>query len=271
MLVRKGTAQEGQEARSRGLVARPHWWAVLAVSLALMALVASLSTPTRGTPTGAGPNRSRGRQNPTGRRVLDGHGRQSSITGARSDAGARVAGGPADRAGAGDAPGTASGAGAGTPGQGTAASPTTVPTTAVVALPAATLVAPAASAAGSSPTTTSTAPPPTTVTTAAPAATRSEAEVGNLTYPDNVSATYTVPGGGPVQATATWSGSPDLTLTVSCPDRSAHRTGGSGLTVAVPAPSADDPGTCTVTVAEPTGVEATVSYTLDVDTAGGPS
>ena len=91
-------------------------------------------------------------------------------------------------------------------------------------------------------------------------------EVGNLTYPGNVSALYTVPASGLVTATATWSGAADLSLSIACPGRQTQQTGPTGLSVSVAGttPEGGSTGTCAVTIAEPTGTEATVSYSLSV-------
>ena len=118
-------------------------------------------------------------------------------------------------------------------------------------------------------TTTSTTPPvaPHHHHCRARPATRSE--VGNLTYPDNVTAVYEVPGTGQVGVTATWSGTPDLTSPSRAPTGRRTAPAAPASTVTVPAPAAGDPGTCSVTIAEPTGVEATVSYTLAVTSGPG--
>ncbi|MGH9091661.1 MAG: hypothetical protein ACRDZR_09835, partial [Acidimicrobiales bacterium] len=94
MRVRRGPAPEGEKARPLGLVARPHWWVVLAVSLALMALVASLSSATRGAALDAG-----GAARHVGRRIT-----ASGSTSAGRDHGPGASGartGPAPRTAAG--------------------------------------------------------------------------------------------------------------------------------------------------------------------------
>jgi hypothetical protein len=86
-----------------------------------------------------------------------------------------------------------------------------------------------------------------------------------LAYPGDVSASYPVTASGRLSASSTWTGTTDLTLSISCSGRQAQRTGTSGLSVAVgPAAAASDSPTCEVVIAEPQGTEATVSYTLTV-------
>jgi len=82
---------------------------------------------------------------------------------------------------------------------------------------------------------------------------------GNLSYPDDVSAQYPVATtGGEVSATATWSGTPTLVLEVSCAGGRQTQSGQSGLYVSLDAAA----GSCAVTLSEPAGTQATVSYTL---------
>lgn len=85
-----------------------------------------------------------------------------------------------------------------------------------------------------------------------------ESEPGNLEYPDDVSAAYPVTSGGGVSASATWTGTASLDLSLACPGGEIRQTGPSGLALSMAAPA----GQCTVTLSEPAGVEATVSYTL---------
>lgn len=263
---------ERGEARNRILVGRPRWWAVLAVSLALMALVASLSAGARGAP---GPAAGAEAHHPTLPAGRAGARDQSSahtpaVTPRAGPAGTSTAsagtgaapGGPAGQSGTASAspPDLVAGLEAGT-------SAVTVPTPAGGASGTAGTAAPPATTSTTRTTaTTATTAPPTTTTAAAGT---TQTEIGNLTYPDNVAAEYAVPGGGAVQVTATWSGTPDLTLSIACPARTARRSGASELSVSVPQPAPGNDATCTVAIAEPTGVEATVSYSLAVTTGGG--
>ena len=105
-------------------------------------------------------------------------------------------------------------------------------------------------------------PSATTTTTSPTASTRSE--VGNLTYPDNVTALYSFPEAGPLEATATWTGGAELTLSVACPGRTATKTGPSALSVSVPGGAPGNGDTCTVSISESTTLRAEVSYSIDV-------
>jgi hypothetical protein len=66
--------------------------------------------------------------------------------------------------------------------------------------------------------------------------------------------------GGEVSATSSRSGTPDLSISISCPTSNASQSGSSGLYVSV----TSSPGTCRVTVAEPSDGRATVSYTVSL-------
>jgi hypothetical protein len=124
----------------------------------------------------------------------------------------------------------------------------------------------------------STATPPATTPTTTPtvttpsgsgtsgtatSGTTTRSEVGNLTYPDNVSALYSFPDIGALEVTASWTGGGELTLSITCSGRTATRTGPSSLSVSV-AQGAAGGGTCTVSLSEPTSLRASLSYSLDV-------
>ncbi len=82
---------------------------------------------------------------------------------------------------------------------------------------------------------------------------------GNFQYPDDVAATYAVEtSGGVVSATAAWSGAAVLTIGVSCHGGARTSSGTTGLYVS----AVGDPGTCSITISEPPGVAAVVSYFL---------
>ena len=82
---------------------------------------------------------------------------------------------------------------------------------------------------------------------------------GNFQYPDDVAATYAVEtSGGVVSATAAWSGAAVLTIGVSCHGGALTSSGTTGLYVS----AVGDPGTCSITISEPPGVAAVVSYFL---------
>jgi hypothetical protein len=102
------------------------------------------------------------------------------------------------------------------------------------------------------------------VTTAGSRAEAAYPGAGNIEYP-TVSATYAAAGGGEITASATWTGTPTMQLSISCPDGiRATRSGASGLSVTVD-DGAGGGTSCEVTLAMPPDVAATVSYTLDVD------
>jgi hypothetical protein len=73
-----------------------------------------------------------------------------------------------------------------------------------------------------------------------------------------VSAAYPVASAGGLSASATWTGTPTLELSLDCPGGESEQAGSSGLSLSIAGPAGD----CTVTLSEPSGVEATVSYML---------
>ncbi|HVX23338.1 MAG TPA: hypothetical protein VHB02_18500 [Acidimicrobiales bacterium] len=135
--------------------------------------------------------------------------------------------------------------------------PTTAPRTTTTGAPTPTVAPPA-------PPTTAATPSVVTTTTQGyvPPHIASQTQPGSLGYPTPgvVSATYTVTtSGGVVSGTGTWSGTPDLSITVTCPGgATSSQQGPSGLSVSATCPS----GSASVTIAESTGVESTVSYNL---------
>lgn len=258
-----------REPGARVVAGRPRWWAVLAVLLALMALVASL---TSGSPaasrTGAAAGAIPARHSRRGAGVAVGRPSGQAERHAPSPSG--------DPATAGAAVPTSVGSRQATSGSGTgdAATATPAPSTYPSSPRPSSEALPATTARAALPTTPAATSTATTVATSTPAASGEPtgSEVGNLTYPDNVSALYSFPGTGPVEATATWSGTPELTLSISCVGRTSTRTGTSGLSVSVPQAVSGTTGTCTVSLTEPTGVRAQVSYSIDVhDSLGGGS
>jgi hypothetical protein len=245
------TGRPGTAGDYRG---RPVWWAVLAVALGLMALVAAMSFA--------------GRTGPT--RAADaGHERRA--TPASTAVAPPTGGRPAQ-----PLPTTVSTTAPMTPPLGTgtsaAAPPTTAPSTprGTVRPTTGSTLGPTGGTGGS---------PVTTVTSPADSSTTSPAEMtttttvpavqtfaGYLAYPDDVSATYQTGGGGTVSATATWTGTPTLSLTITCTSQHVSRNGESGISLAVTDDySAGVP--CNVTLAEPPSEEGTVSYSLSVSLA----
>ncbi len=259
-------------ARAGSTGARPRWWAVLAVSLGLMALVASLTAGSRGTPRaggprGGGPDGHSARGAPAAGRAGGGGLGTTSSPAAGSTAAGR------------DVPGSQGGQPA-SPKPGEAATGLAQRSTAVPSTPgpsaSTTSVPPTGPPTVTAPATTPTTTPTVTTTpsgaatsgTATPgtatSGTTTRSEVGNLTYPDNVSALYSFPDTGALEATASWAGGGELTLSIACPGRTATRTGPSSLSVSVAQGAADGGGTCTVSLGEPTSLRASLSYSLDV-------
>ena len=239
----------------------PRGWAVLAVVLALMALVAAVSAGPRDRVLVArrAPRTTADRvPSPGGSRPRSVTTRGRGRTGAAVPAGARAAVGrarvsasPTDLP---SAPGAVTeglpivaSASAGSSGQPAATGP------AASAPPTTPTAATTASAAGTPP-----AQPPATGT--------AQTDPGYLQYPDDVSARYQYPEGpSGLTAAVTWAGSSTLSLSVTCPGGQQSRTGPSGLQVDVAAGA----GECTVTLAEPQPVAGAVSYSLTIGPGAG--
>lgn len=89
---------------------------------------------------------------------------------------------------------------------------------------------------------------------------------GSLSYAAT-SASFSVAGGDTVSAEASWTGTPALQLAIACPSGvDLGRAGASPLSVLVD----DSPGagsSCTVTLELPQGVVAEVAYTLEIEPA----
>ena len=265
-------------------------WAVLAVALALMALVTSLSSeaghrspaalrrPVEGT---APATRSKGGPQPSGRSAHTGPGtRALRAVGAHDPrpprsaraahalvAGARA---PADSARAHRATGdvapqsTAAGSGARTPGILLESAGSRSPAAEPDLLPAGSAPPPNAAGSGSTGSPTSTAG---SGSTGSPTSTATRAYPGHASIdPPSTSASFAALGGSAVSARAVWTGTSSLELEISCAGGvSATRTGSSGLSLEVD--DARGSGNCTVKVSLPPGVQADVSFTLIVDPA----
>ena len=253
-------------------------WAVLAVALALMALVTSLSSGAghsspaslrRPVERMAPATRSRGASQPSSRSTHTGPGtRALRAVGAHDPrpprsaraahalvAGARA---PADSARAHRATGdvapqsTAAGSGARTPGILLESAGSRSPAAEPDLLPAGSAPPPNAAGSGS---------------TGSPTSTATRAYPGHASIdPPSTSASFAALGGSAVSARAVWTGTSSLELEISCAGGvSATRTGSSGLSLEVD--DARGSGNCTVTVSLPPGVQADVSFTLIVDPA----
>ena len=221
---------------------RPHWWAVLAVSVSLLALVAATS----GHPNASG-GREAARDESTGPH-------QSRST-APPPTAATTTTGP------GHGPSTM------TPATTPLPTPTTSATdgTRAVVRP---LSAPTTTAA-------TTAAAPTTTTTAAPADVSSVAAdvqpatpivlSGNLQQPDDASASSAFTGAGSMQVAVSSTSSVPLLLTVTCPSGTLDQAG--SLSFAVVIPNADGP--CDLVLKETVVQYVAVPYTVTIGPEGG--
>jgi hypothetical protein len=221
-------AEREPNRQSRGSVGRPHWWVVLAVTLSLMAMIAAVraSHPDHRTAgSNAPPTRSGQVATPPGTRPGVGTGPTTSTT----------------------APATTTTEEHGIPAAPPPSTTTTQPTVAGLVSDPAAASAPTASA----PSTTQPSVEHTNLT-----------YPGNLQYPDNIAVTLgfsTSPGA--VTVTASWNTDDQLQLQVHCdgsPEPSAE--GGPGLSVDAQSAGGD----CSATLAEPSGVEASLSYEIEV-------
>ena len=217
------------DASSHRRSGRPHWWAVLAVTLALMALVIANSDRSRRSSTDS--------ERPlvpsfAVRPTLPGHGSstQSPASAPETIGRASTGGNPATHAQPGETQ---------APNAGAVTAPTTSATLTI---------------------TPSTVP--SQVVTTSPSATGSlESYPGYLEAPDDISSSYPVSNpGGTVVATANWSGSTYLSLSIDCPSAHQESSGTSGLSIST---SSYD-SSCNITLQEPTNISGTVVYTLTI-------
>ena len=216
---------------------RPHWWAVLAVSVSLLALVAATS----------------------------GH---PDATGSR--AAASRASAPRHTSSSTAPPSTTSTTATTTtePGRGqSTVIPPTSPSTAAAAssTEAARVVV---RAAGPTPTTTTTtaAAPADGAGVAAPVQTVAPTELsGNLQQPDDASASYPFTGAGSMEVSASSTSSVPLLLTVTCPQGTVDQAGSSSVSVVIP----DADGPCDLVLKETVVQYVAVPYTLTIGPEGG--
>jgi hypothetical protein len=234
---------------------RPQWWAVLAVSLALMALVATVSSTRRHGTAGSLAVHTSSVRHPATRA-----GTRAAEVGAAPDLA------PPSTDSTGTTPTTAlriTPAVAGRTDVGTGTDTDAAPPSAPVATTTST-TAPAAA-----PVTVTDDPVTTTTAVAATAATSPDSPdvatyPGDFDAPDPVSATYPVGAtSGTVRASVTFSGTTTLDLSISCSggDQSQAVVSGGSLTEPVGG------GNCSVTLTEPAGVTGSVPYTLTVETS----
>jgi hypothetical protein len=267
----------GRSDSSRHQPAKPQWWAVLAVALGLMALVVAFSgsktvgqrviDPTvvhlglwpgtsaalEGSP-GTSPGDGAARRAGGARLVTLGTTHLPGVSGGTTASNARAATPSATATASGKPtagdPGTPAGK-SGT-GDGGATTVTTTPASPTGTVPGGT--------GGRAPptTTTTTITTPVATTTTVPG---NQDESGNLVFPYDLSDYYNIDTvGGIVQATATWSGTEQMTLTIACNQNQQSRTGTSGFTLAIETRSS----ICSVEIAVPPEVTATVSFQLNI-------
>ena len=220
---------------------RPHWWAVLAVSVSLLALVAA---------TSGHPN-----------------------TGGRAAAPDESANPPQSRS---TAPPPTTATTTTEPGRGPSTvtpptSPSPSPTTS--STEGARVVVRQSSTSTTATTAATTAT--TTTTTAAPADGSSVAAAvqtvapmvmsGDLQQPDDASATYPFTGAGSMQVSASSTSSTPLLLTVTCPEGTLDQAGTSFVSVVIP--NADGP--CDLVLKETVVQYVAVPYTVTIGPEGG--
>ncbi len=211
---------------------RPHWWVVLAVSLALLALVAAATAAHEHAPA----QRGGARPIPSGGR--DGvHARRGPPAGTTT----------------------------------TTSTPSAPPVTSATSAPADDADSFRAVTAESTTTTTTTTTPPsstttTTTTQAAPPTAQTENFSGSLQQPNLSTASYSFSGVGSMQVSASWTpAATTLSVTVTCPAGTLTEEGTSTLSVALP----DGDGACETTIKETVVNYAAVSYTLTIGPAPG--
>lgn len=216
--------------RARPLAGRPHWWAVLAVSLSLMALLAATSVRRSGV---SGPTHHEVTLGPRALRSAT-HPVPTTTTtlAATAPAPARDLTSPSGASGGGGSTlGRAAVVSTLEPGKGTTT--TSVTTTTV------------GSGVGSGP------------------SPQSRTQQGYLQPPDNTSAIYPFTADGPTRVSATWASSDTLTLVVTCPSGTATQQGSSSVSLT----TAATPGSCQATLSEPASDASTVSYDITIGPA----
>jgi hypothetical protein len=230
---------------TRPLRVRPHWWAVLAVSLSLLALVAAATS---------------GHQGPD-------HHRSAAAPSEGTHATSPTTSTPASTTTT--VPGLGSGSASVTPPTPTEVIAPVAPTFAggtkaqVVTRQS---TAPTGTSAGTpTPTTTTTAPPSGSTVATAPAPPTPFITTGDLAYPDDSTASFPFAGAGAMRVTVTWQTTPTLSLTVTDCGATQTAQGSSPLTVLLP----DADGTCLVTLKELLVQYDMVTYKLTAGPAGG--
>ena len=233
---------------------RPHWWAVLAVSLSIFALVAAAASDRPSSP-GLG------------------RGAVAAPSGREKGAPSHFASPPTSTA------------------HGSETIPTTSTTSTTVGTPSAasndivpTATRPAVKATSTTPATAVTPPKTvtsgttvTTTTTVTPSASGSSATApaqqavlsqfwtGDLQEPDDSRASQSFTGAGPMVVSASWSSTLPLSITVACPADTQTQQGPSKIVLSIP----DATGACEITVKETLVQYDAIPYTLTVGPANG--
>jgi len=212
---------------------RPHWWAVLAVSISLLALVATTA----------------GHPDPPGNRAA------APDKSAKHHQATSTAPAPA--------PTTTTSA----PGPG----PSTVTPPTSSSLPPATTSTKGArvvvvqSSTATTTTTTTTSPAGGSSVAAAVQSAAPIVIPGDLQQPDDASATYPFTGAGPMQVSASSTSSVPLLLTVTCPAGTVDEAGSSFVSVVIP----NATGPCDAVLKETVVQYVAVPFTLTIGPAGG--
>ncbi len=251
--VVEGNFGTTESRRSRLVRARPNWWVILAVSLALMALLVATAgnpsranrrhhdpadavaseahhpAPKRGTGGGTNATRLTGSATTTTTTphvVPDANGTNTSLLSSHQPSGPSGSSSPSGSSG----PDT----------------PATVPPSVTT-------------------TTAATATTPTTTTAAAATPDDRTQTQGILNPPGQRSNGFAFTGSGPTTVSVLWSGSTYLTLEVSCPSGSQSVGGTSVMEATLP----DASGSCLATVSEPASEDTALTYTITIGPAGG--
>ncbi len=223
---------------------RPHWWAVLAVSLSLLALVAAATSEHSG----------------------HGKGRDTAASRNRKATGIPTT-----------APSTTTSTATADPTlparnmSSAATAPTVSPGTSgsgghLVTTPATTaMTAPTTTGATTSTTTSTTGSTTTSTTGSAPAQPAPQTRSGNLQQPYDATANEAFTGAGAMRISASWSPTDSMSLSVSCPDGSQTAEGTTSAAVVI----LDADGPCNLTLKILLVQYDAISYTLTIAPAGG--
>jgi hypothetical protein len=224
---------------------RPHWWAVLAVALSLLALVAAVASEHPGPPG----HRSDGATTPAGHRRKTAE-RPISATPTTTTLAPAPAPGTPTTSATGGSP-VAPGDNAGSAARRLVTAAATTPVTTVT------------------PPTTAPSTVTTTTTTGSDAAAPvqpsapTQTWTGALQQPDDPAASQPFTGVGAMQVSASWSPAVTVSLTVTCPSGKQTKEGSSNVVVVI----TDATGACDFTLTEMVVQYDAVAYTLSIGPA----